>query len=70
MIAAMIKAAMARRERGLPLLTTGIMATFTMLLFVAAMASVVVGVFLTAGAYGWIALGVALLLTEWRVDAS
>lgn len=41
-----------------------------LVLSVCALASFVLGTFLLAGAWGFLALGVALAVLEWRVDST
>lgn len=71
MLKAAIQSAQTRRtgrqQAGLP---PWLGAAFLLLLSVSALAAFVVGVFVLAGAWGFIALGVALVVLEWRIDSS
>lgn len=70
MLKAAIKSAQTRRATGQrAALPAWFSVVFQLLLSVSALAAFVVGVFVLAGAWGFIALGVALVLLEWRVDS-
>ncbi len=70
MLASLLRAVAARRQSNQPGVPPAVAAFFLLLLSVSALTSMVVGVFLLAGAWGFIAMGVALVLLEWRIDAN
>ncbi len=69
MLASIIKAMQARTQSNKPLVGPGFYAFMLLMLSALALGSIVLGVFLLAGNWGFIALGVALVLFEWRIDS-